>query len=138
MAFSADEIDRYGRQLVLPEWGAAGQERLAAASLVVDGSGPAAEMALLYLAGAGVGAIRAAVQLDEARALNPHVAIAPAERSSAEEAVAVRIDGRSITGVGDRAAVGAAVAVEALKALLDLPFRARVDLAIVAGGGGAP
>jgi adenylyltransferase/sulfurtransferase len=52
---AVDEIARYERQLVLPEWGAAGQERVRAARVRVTGRGPAAEAAILYLAGAGVG-----------------------------------------------------------------------------------
>jgi adenylyltransferase/sulfurtransferase len=52
-----DRIARYARQLLVPGFGAAGQERLAAARVRVVGAGPAAGPALLCLVQAGVGRI---------------------------------------------------------------------------------
>jgi len=49
------EIERYSRQLVLPEWGAAAQLALAEASVLVIGAGALGGPVSLYLAGAGVG-----------------------------------------------------------------------------------
>jgi molybdopterin-synthase adenylyltransferase len=54
---SEREIDRYSRQLVLPEWSGATQERLKAATAIVVGAGALGSPAATYLACAGVGRI---------------------------------------------------------------------------------
>jgi len=55
--FSADEIDRYARQLVLPDVGGPGQQRLKRSSLLVIGAGGLGSPVLSYCAAAGVGRI---------------------------------------------------------------------------------
>jgi len=72
------QIERYSRQIIVAEIGAAGQERLLSTACAVLGRSALAATAARYLAGAGVG--RVAVQDDalasELRALNPEIAVA--------------------------------------------------------------
>jgi len=55
MTLSDAEVERYSRQLVLPEWSGAAQERLKAATVIVVGAGALGSPVALYLAAAGVG-----------------------------------------------------------------------------------
>jgi len=55
MSFSDDELDRYARHLVLPQFGGLGQQRLKGARVVVVGAGGIGAAVVPALAGAGIG-----------------------------------------------------------------------------------
>ena len=65
------ELRRYGRHLLLPELGLAGQQRLKASSVMVVGAGGLGSPAAIYLATAGVGRI-GLVDFDTVDATNLH------------------------------------------------------------------
>jgi len=86
------EIERYSRQLVLPEWGAAAQLTVTEASVLVIGAGALGAPVALYLAGAGVGRIGIldddAVELSNLHRqllhFTPDVGVAKAESAAAK------------------------------------------------------
>lgn len=55
MSLSDIELERYSRQLVLPEWSGRAQERLKEASAIVVGAGALGSPVAAYLAAAGLG-----------------------------------------------------------------------------------
>ncbi len=55
---SKRELARYERQIIMPDWGEAGQERLKKSRVLVAGVGGLGSAVLTYLAAAGVGKIR--------------------------------------------------------------------------------
>jgi molybdopterin/thiamine biosynthesis adenylyltransferase len=106
-AFSAHELERYARHIVLREIGGSGQQKLKKARVLVIGAGGLGSPALLYLAAAGVGTIgivdddavslsnlqRQVLHIDKRigmpkvfsaeiglKAINPHVEILPFNR----------------------------------------------------------
>ena len=108
------ELDRYARQIILPQFGGAGQAKLKAAHIAIIGAGGVGCPAITYLAAAGVGrltivdhdhvelsnlqrqplftdadigASKAEVAADAARRINPHVeAVAVVERVNGSNA----------------------------------------------------
>jgi molybdopterin-synthase adenylyltransferase len=52
------ELDRYGRQIMMPGFGEAGQEKLKAAKVFIAGAGGLGSPISIYLANAGIGTIR--------------------------------------------------------------------------------
>ena len=53
--FREDQIERYSRQIILPEVGGAGQKKLLSAKVLIIGCGGLGSPCAYYLAGAGVG-----------------------------------------------------------------------------------
>ncbi|MBO3697384.1 molybdopterin-synthase adenylyltransferase MoeB [Roseivirga sp. E12] len=68
---SKDELIRYNRQIILPDFGTESQEKLKAASVLVIGAGGLGAPNLLYLAAAGVGRI-GIIDFDEVSMSNLH------------------------------------------------------------------
>ena len=107
-----DELDRYARQIVLPQVGGVGQRRLKAARVALVGAGGIGSGALPALAGAGIGTLsiiddglversnlqrqtifrerdrgepKAMLAADFARALNPYVNAIPVRECLSEQ-----------------------------------------------------
>jgi molybdopterin/thiamine biosynthesis adenylyltransferase/rhodanese-related sulfurtransferase len=57
VTFSKEELARYNRHIIIPEFGLEAQQKLKAAKVMVIGSGGLGSPLLLYLAAAGVGTI---------------------------------------------------------------------------------
>ena len=55
MNLSDEELDRYARQIVLPQVGGVGQRKIKAASVAVIGTGGIGSAVIPALAGAGIG-----------------------------------------------------------------------------------
>lgn len=85
--FSEEEIQRYARQMVLPEVGGVGQKRLCDAQAVARG-----EVEALYLAAAGIGRLTVPTEAiaDAVRALNPLIDVIVSSMESEGDDVAAQ------------------------------------------------
>jgi molybdopterin/thiamine biosynthesis adenylyltransferase len=84
LRFSDEEIRRYSRQIVLPEVGGAGQEKLRVATVTA-----ASEVEALYFAAAGVGTLIVPTDAIAAatRALNPLIRVEVGNVAASETTV---------------------------------------------------
>ena len=123
MSFSEEELTRYSRQIVLPQFGGVGQQRLKAASVCVVGAGGIGCAVIPALAGAGVGSLtiidgdatdlsnlhrqplfrsremgepKAALAAQFVRRLNPFVDVRPVERSIGRDNAAALLGGHDL------------------------------------------
>jgi molybdopterin/thiamine biosynthesis adenylyltransferase len=87
----ADRLDRFSRQIILPELGGAAQARLGLAHVVLVGVGGIGNPALAYLAGAGIGRLTL-IDHDTVQASNlpRQTLFAPADLGQPKAAVAAR------------------------------------------------
>lgn len=56
--FSPEELTRYHRQIIYPDWGIEGQNRIKSATVFIAGAGGLGSPVLIYLTVAGVGRLR--------------------------------------------------------------------------------
>jgi hypothetical protein len=117
------QIERYSRQIVLPEVGGRGQERLLAASVAIGGGSSAAIFCAAHLAAAGVGWGREttegilAVHFPAGRACVPCLAALTCSAKAGEVSAQL---------------LGALLATLGLRALLGIGANDRADLLRVA------
>jgi adenylyltransferase/sulfurtransferase len=96
------QIERYSRQIILPEVGARGQERLLAARVAVTGAGIAAAATVTLLGRAGVGALDVPDDMPPLPELSPDCRIArgPASGEAADVAADFSGDPRASAALG--------------------------------------
>jgi hypothetical protein len=138
-------VERYSRQILLPEVGGRGQERLCATTATVTGRGMAAAVAARLLDAAGV-----AVVLRDADGPTVNVTIGERGVVRARDGVVATLVGRPCVACADglwkaggdtrdhdaaaAQAFGAVIAAEAIRVALGLVRVARVHTIDVAGG----
>lgn len=148
LSLSDAELDRYARQIVLPQFGGAGQAKLKAAHIVVIGAGGIGCPALTYLAAAGIGRLtiidddhvelsnlqrqplfadadigtpKAEVAVTAIARINPHVeAVAKVERLTQANAAALVAGAEMILDGCDNFATRLAVNAAAIAARIPL------------------
>ena len=105
------QIERYGRQIILPEVGGRGQERLLAARVAVAGAGPAAIAAVTLLGRAGVGTLHVSAGVGPLPELSPDCRCGSSEGPAADVAVGLL----ELTATDDDVPHGAPFGLEAAR-----------------------
>jgi len=105
------QIERYGRQIILPEVGGRGQERLLAARVAVAGAGPAATAAVTLLGRAGVGTLHVSAGVGPLPELSPDCRCGSSEGPAADVAVGLL----ELTSTDDDIPHGAPFGLEAAR-----------------------
>ncbi len=83
------QIERYSRQIILPELGGRGQAKLLSASVTLVGDGHLAAAAALYLVAAGIGRVAVGgAHVDLVADLNPDCRVVPLSDGLLEQALA--------------------------------------------------
>ncbi len=141
MTLSDRQIERYSRQIIVPGFGGAAQERLLASRLAIIGNSRDIEPALSYFAGAGVGCLTlvglgaaAEERLARIRDLNPDVTLAHAASVPAgiDMLIAFVGDAESLSAL--EAAAGRTHSGAIIVVRLDSPAR----IAIIPADAGCP
>jgi hypothetical protein len=135
-------VERYSRQILLPEVGGRGQERLGATQVTITGGGPAATFAFRLLDAAGL-----RVVLEDGDATTVEAAVGTSGVVRARDGVVATLVGRPCaachrdspgSSTSDDAAtaqaLGAIVAAEAIRIALGLAGAGRVHVVDVARG----
>lgn len=94
------QVERYSRQIILPEVGGRGQERLFAARVRIVGTGGAAAAAATLLGRAGVGALDVDAAMPALAALSPECRVARHVDPSAATPPDVHVDLSGTPAVG--------------------------------------
>ena len=121
--FSDDELERYARQIVLPQVGGVGQRRLKVASVAIVGAGGIGSAVIPSLVGAGIGRLtiidddivdrtnlqrqpifrddevgqpKAQLTADFVRALNPHVEVAAMQQRLTTDNAETMLEGHDL------------------------------------------
>lgn len=132
------QIERYSRQIILPQVGGRGQQRLLQATVSLIGRGPLAENAALYLAAAGVGRLELWHTADRVLFDSPPPSAGEAQIAPAalNPEVAIRVRSfDAFTPAASAVFVGANLTLAELHAVNHAALRCRVPLIAGTYGG---
>jgi molybdopterin/thiamine biosynthesis adenylyltransferase len=127
---SDTQVERYSRQIVLPQVGGRGQMALLSATVTIGGSNALATTAALYLAAAGVGSLRVSPPTAAAiEGLNPDCCVVPCALDVKRDAAAAVSGATVVLWAGTNAATGALLNASCITARVPLICGAATDTA---------